>query len=65
LGDPLFTALTERLGCRLPVIQTAMGWVATPGLVARPAMPERSAFLAGAVMKPGRNGARKLPGCAI
>ncbi|NBU79555.1 MAG: nitronate monooxygenase, partial [Sphingomonadaceae bacterium] len=34
MTDVLATALTERLGCRLPVIQTAMGWVAKPELVA-------------------------------
>jgi hypothetical protein len=25
MGDPLHTILTERLGCRWPIIQTAMG----------------------------------------
>ena len=29
----LRTPLTERLGCRYPVIQTAMGWVADANLV--------------------------------
>ena len=28
------TPLTEALGCRVPVIQTAMGWIAKPALVA-------------------------------
>jgi hypothetical protein len=28
MGDPLHTLTGARLGCRLPVIQTAMGWVA-------------------------------------
>ena len=30
----LQTRLTEKLGCRYPVVQTAMGWVADPRLVA-------------------------------
>jgi NAD(P)H-dependent flavin oxidoreductase YrpB (nitropropane dioxygenase family) len=34
MTDPLATAPYRRLGCRLPVIQTAMGWIATPQLVA-------------------------------
>lgn len=50
--DPLATALTRRLGCRLPVIQTAMGWIATPQLVAATSNAGAFGFLAGAVMKP-------------
>ncbi|MFM2020594.1 MAG: hypothetical protein RJB02_302, partial [Pseudomonadota bacterium] len=30
----LKTPLTDALGCRVPVIQTAMGWIATSQLVA-------------------------------
>lgn len=56
MGDPLFTALTARLGCRLPVIQTAMGWIATPGLVAATSNAGAFGFLAGAVMKPAELG---------
>ena len=52
LADPLSTILTERLGCRLPVIQTAMGWVATPQLVAATSNAGAFGFLAAAVMKP-------------
>ncbi len=48
----LQTALTERLGCRLPVIQTAMGWIATPALVAASSNAGAFGFLAGAVMTP-------------
>jgi len=33
MSDPLHTVLVERLGCRYPIIQTAMGWVAEPPLV--------------------------------
>ena len=52
MADPLATALTKRLGCRLPVIQTAMGWIATPPLVAATSNAGAFGFLAGAVMKP-------------
>ena len=52
MADPLATALTKRLGCRLPVIQTAMGWIATPQLVAATSNAGAFGFLAGAVMKP-------------
>ena len=52
MSDPLVTALTQRLGCRLPVIQTAMGWIATPELVAATSNAGAFGFLAGAVMKP-------------
>jgi NAD(P)H-dependent flavin oxidoreductase YrpB (nitropropane dioxygenase family) len=50
--DPLRTALTERLGCRYPIIQTAMGWVATPKLVVASSEAGAFAFLGAAVMSP-------------
>ncbi len=50
--DPLSTPLTQRLGCRLPVVQTAMGWVAKPELVAASSNAGAFGFLAAAVMKP-------------
>ncbi|MEN9717735.1 MAG: hypothetical protein RIQ99_613 [Pseudomonadota bacterium] len=56
MGNPLATALTARLGCRLPVIQTAMGWIATPELVAATSNAGAFGFLAGAVMKPAELG---------
>ncbi len=52
MADPLVTALTRCLGCRLPVIQTAMGWVATPPLVAASSNAGAFGFLAAAVMSP-------------
>ncbi|MEO5587850.1 MAG: nitronate monooxygenase [Novosphingobium sp.] len=52
MTDALATVLTERLGCRLPVIQTAMGWVATPALVAASSNAGAFGFLAAAVMTP-------------
>ncbi|MEO9461419.1 MAG: nitronate monooxygenase [Marinomonas sp.] len=48
----LATPLTQMLGCRLPVVQTAMGWIATPQLVAASSNAGAFGFLAGAVMKP-------------
>ena len=50
--DSLVTPLTQRLGCRLPIIQTAMGWVATPQLVAASCNAGAFGFLAAAVMQP-------------
>lgn len=53
MTDPLDTALTRSLGCRLPVIQTAMGWVAEPALVAATVEAGGFGFLGAAVMTPG------------
>ena len=44
------TPLTALLGCDLPVIQTAMGWIADANLVAATAAAGGFGFLAGAVM---------------
>lgn len=46
------TKLTELLGCRYPIIQTAMGWVADARLVAATGNAGGFGFLAGAVMTP-------------
>jgi NAD(P)H-dependent flavin oxidoreductase YrpB (nitropropane dioxygenase family) len=48
----LETPLTTALGCRLPVIQTAMGWIAKPELVAATSNAGAFGFLAAAVMSP-------------
>lgn len=50
----LGTALTERLGCRYPIVQTAMGWVAEPRLVAATGNAGGFGFLAGATIEPAR-----------
>jgi NAD(P)H-dependent flavin oxidoreductase YrpB (nitropropane dioxygenase family) len=50
--DPLSTPLTQMLGCRWPVIQTAMGWVSTPRLVIASSQAGAFGFLAAAVMTP-------------
>jgi len=52
MSTALSTVLTERLGCRYPIIQTAMGWVAEPPLVAAVCEAGGFGFLAAAVMSP-------------
>ena len=46
----LETRLTEKLGCRYPIVQTAMGWVADPRLVAGSCNAGGFGFLAGATI---------------
>lgn len=53
MADALQTALTERLGCRWPVVQTAMGWVADARLTAATCNAGGFGFLAGATLEPG------------
>ena len=48
----LKTPLTDALGCDYPVIQTAMGWVATSQLVTASIKAGAFGFLAAAVMSP-------------
>lgn len=48
----LQTPLTDALGCQYPVIQTAMGWVATSQLVSASIQVGAFGFLAAAVMTP-------------
>ena len=52
MADPLDTALTRLLGCRYPIVQTAMGWVATPPLVIATSEAGAFGFLAAGVMTP-------------
>jgi len=52
MADPLQTVLTERLGCQVPVIQTAMGWIAEPSLVIASSNAGAFGFLGAAVMTP-------------
>lgn len=49
---PLRTALTDLVGVRHPVVQTGMGWVAGPGLVAATARAGALGILASATMTP-------------
>ena len=46
----LDTRLTEKLGCKYPIVQTAMGWVADPRLVAGSCNAGGFGFLAGATI---------------
>ncbi len=48
----LNTPLNEALGCKYPVIQTAMGWVSTSDLVSASIEAGAFGFLAAAVMTP-------------
>ncbi|GGE87937.1 putative 2-nitropropane dioxygenase [Stappia taiwanensis] len=52
-GNGLETPLTRALGCRHPVVQTAMGWVADPKLVAATTNAGGFGFLAAASIPPG------------
>lgn len=47
----LRTPLTERLGCRYPIIQTAMGWVSDANLVIATTKAGGFGFLAGATIE--------------
>jgi NAD(P)H-dependent flavin oxidoreductase YrpB (nitropropane dioxygenase family) len=51
------TAINDMLGATYPIIQTAMGWVAKPELVAAACNAGAFGFLACAVMKPDEVGA--------
>lgn len=53
MSDPLHTVLVDRLGCRYPIIQTAMGWIAEPSLVIASCEAGAFGFLGAAVMTPG------------
>ena len=50
MSDWLHTELTRRLGCRFPVIQTAMGWVADANLVIGTTRAGGFGFLAAATL---------------
>jgi nitronate monooxygenase len=48
----LHTRLCDLLGCRFPIVQTGMGWVATPELVAAASNAGAFGFLAAATIRP-------------
>jgi NAD(P)H-dependent flavin oxidoreductase YrpB (nitropropane dioxygenase family) len=50
----LHTPLVEQLGCRYPIIQTAMGWVADARLTAATCNAGGFGFLAAATIEPAR-----------
>lgn len=58
MADPLHTVMVERLGCRAPIIQTAMGWVAEPSLVIASCNAGAFGFLGAAVMTPDETAAK-------
>jgi NAD(P)H-dependent flavin oxidoreductase YrpB (nitropropane dioxygenase family) len=49
---PLHTRLCDLLGIRVPIVQTGMGWVATPELVAAASNAGAFGFLAAATIPP-------------
>lgn len=52
MAKRLHTPLTALLGCEVPIIQTAMGWVSTASLVTASVEAGAFGFLAAAVMSP-------------
>ncbi|MFU0840877.1 MAG: hypothetical protein ACFWUJ_20740 [Pseudomonas fragi] len=50
MSEYLQTALTDALGCRYPIVQTAMGWVADANLVIASTRAGAFGFLAGATI---------------
>ncbi|MBW2423675.1 MAG: nitronate monooxygenase [Deltaproteobacteria bacterium] len=52
MSHPLQTRVTELLGCAYPIIQTGMGWVAKPELVAGVCNAGGIGFLAAATVPP-------------
>lgn len=52
MSSRLHTELCDLLGCEYPIIQTAMGWIATPELVAASCNAGGFGFLAAAVLSP-------------
>jgi nitronate monooxygenase len=53
MASDLHTILCDRLGCRYPVVQTAMGWVADAKLTAATCNAGGFGFFAGATAEPG------------
>lgn len=51
-GHPLHTRLCDLFGIRVPIVQTGMGWVATPELVAAASNAGAIGFLAAATIPP-------------
>lgn len=52
MNNILHTSLCDMLGCKYPIVQTAMGWVADANMVAGTCNAGGFGFLAGAVMTP-------------
>lgn len=56
MPNPLKTRVTELLGCDYPILQTGMGWVAYPELVAAACNAGAFGFLAAATIPPDQVG---------
>src|SRR5512139_895326 len=52
MASPLHTRLCDLLGMRYPIVQTGMGWVATPELTAAACNAGAFGFLAAATIPP-------------
>lgn len=52
MNSPLHTSVCDPLGIRFPIIQTGMGWVATPELTAAVSNTGAFGFLAAATLRP-------------
>ena len=52
MSSPLHTAVCDLLGMQYPIIQTGMGWVATPELTAAVCNAGAFGFLAAATLRP-------------
>ena len=52
MHSALNTELCKQLGCKKPIVQTGMGWVATPDLVVAVVEAGGFGFLAAATMTP-------------
>ena len=61
MSGALHTPLCDLLGCRYPIVQTAMGWVAGSSLVAATTNAGGFGFLAGATIPADRIEAEILP----
>ena len=57
MSSALHTRICDLLGIRYPIIQTGMGWVATPELVAAASNAGAIGFLAAATIRPEEVGA--------
>lgn len=53
MSGTLHTVLCDSLGCRYPIVQTAMGWVADANLTAATCNAGAFGFFAGATAEPG------------
>jgi NAD(P)H-dependent flavin oxidoreductase YrpB (nitropropane dioxygenase family) len=52
MSSSLHTPICDLLGCRYPILQTGMGWVATPELTAATSNAGAFGFLAAATLRP-------------